>query len=400
MNEDLVFNLEQPLIIPTVNNYQNRGNFKFIVDGKSLDWYNARLSLYFKLTLLNGTAITLTDRNGIVNGSSSFIKKIGFIINGKEVYQCNYANHVVNIKNLLEFDTSYAKTIASNEFYYLDKTSYPNRNEFTGKIVQHTKANNDQQNWVEEIVLYRKNNQFNKGYFDRKSILGRSNIVNCEIPLNRYSFFEALKDKILPYSNFELNIEFESDNNLIWRQLGQVCRIIITKLQLFIPQSTIITKMTPKSYLNEYVTNSTDLRQREGNFRITNDISKPRHVFIFIVNSANFNSQTANPFLYQTFNVADNRKLTRCYLKANENEYPNIHYKPSTEPSRVYRDVMSYADGTLLNRKNFESLFPFIYFKLPNLEDKVKLSFHYELSGVPNADYTIFAIVLHEKNLI
>ena len=58
MNEDLVFNLEQPLIIPSNNNYQNRGNFKFVVDGKSLDWYNARLSMFFKLTRINGTAIT------------------------------------------------------------------------------------------------------------------------------------------------------------------------------------------------------------------------------------------------------------------------------------------------------------------------------------------------------
>ena len=30
--EDLVFNLEQPLIIPTNNNYQNRGSCKFVVD--------------------------------------------------------------------------------------------------------------------------------------------------------------------------------------------------------------------------------------------------------------------------------------------------------------------------------------------------------------------------------
>ena len=50
--------------------------------------------------------------------------------------------------------------------------------------------------------------------------------------------------------------------------------------------------MSSKCYLNEYVTNSTDLRQREGNFKITNEVSKPRHVFIFIVNSANINSQT------------------------------------------------------------------------------------------------------------
>ena len=157
-----------------------------------------------------------------------------------------------------------------------------------------------------------------------KKLSGNSSIVNCEIPLNRYPFFEALRNKMLPDSRFELNFEFESDNNLIWREGNDVCRVIITKLQLFIPSVTIdgryktttATAKAPKSwtYLNEYVTNSTDLRQREGNFRITNEVSKPRPVFIFIVNSANINSQTANPFLYQTFNVANNRKLTRCYL--------------------------------------------------------------------------------------
>ena len=398
MNEDLVFNLEQPLIIPSNNNYQNRGNFKFVVDVKSLDWYNARLSMYFKLTKINGDNVNINDKNGIVNGASSFIKKISFSINGREVYQCNYANHVVNIKNLLEFDTSYSETIATNEFYYLDTTKYPNRNKYSTRRVQH--AINDAANaWMPRLFIEKENTTYNEGFKKRKKQLGNSRNVNCEIPLNRYSFFEALKDKMLPDSRFELNMEFESDN-LIWRRGNDVCRVIITKLQLYIPQSTLITKMTPKSYLNEYVTNSTDLRQREGNFRIINEVTKPRHVFIFIVNSVNFNSQTANPFLYQTFNVANNRKLTRCYLKANEKVYPNIHYKPSTEPSRVYRDVMPYGDGTLLNRNNFESLFPFIYFKLPNLEDKVKLSFHYELSGEPNADYTIFAIVLHEKNLI
>ena len=45
MNDVLVFEPEQPLVIPTNNNYQNRGNFKFVVDAKSLDWYNARLSM-------------------------------------------------------------------------------------------------------------------------------------------------------------------------------------------------------------------------------------------------------------------------------------------------------------------------------------------------------------------
>lgn len=64
--EDLVFNLEQPLIIPTTNNYQNRGNFKFVVDRESLDWYNARLSMDFKLTKLTGGNVIINDKNGLL----------------------------------------------------------------------------------------------------------------------------------------------------------------------------------------------------------------------------------------------------------------------------------------------------------------------------------------------
>ena len=80
MNEDLVFNLEQPLIIPTAGNYQQRGNFKFVGDCKSLDWYNARLSMYFKLTRLNGFNVILINKNGIVNGASSFVKKLVLVL--------------------------------------------------------------------------------------------------------------------------------------------------------------------------------------------------------------------------------------------------------------------------------------------------------------------------------
>lgn len=152
MNEDLVFNLEQPLIIPTNNNYQNRGNFKFVVNRKLLDWYNARLSMDFKLTKLTGLNVIINDKNGIVNSASSFVKKISVSINGREIYQCSSANHVVNIKNLLEYNPSYAETIASNEFYYLDTTNSPNRNEYLTRQVQHGR-NNANTGWMPRIFI-------------------------------------------------------------------------------------------------------------------------------------------------------------------------------------------------------------------------------------------------------
>ena len=165
------------------------------------------------------------------------------------------------------------------------------------------------------------------------------------------------------------------------------------------------------TYLNEVVERSPNLQQQTGQFRITNGISKPRHVFVWIINTANNNSQTANPFLYNTFSIStDPRTLNRCYLEVgNGNEYPDIAYKPAEDPSRVFRDLMSYVfanndfqGGTLLNRENFENIFPFVYFDLTkqklDIKDGVtKLAFHYELSGGTAAEYNIYALILHER---
>ena len=68
-----------------------------------------------------------------------------------------------------------------------------------------------------------------------KVLLGLSTEVNCEIPLNRYSFSEELQDKLLPNMKIDLNIEFDDDKNLIWRQGaadagGRSYRLIIKRL--------------------------------------------------------------------------------------------------------------------------------------------------------------------------
>ena len=321
----------------------------------------------------------------MVNGAHSFIKKISFSSNGREVYDCNYANQVINIKNLLEYDTQYADSIASNEFYFLDTSINPSADEF---MVSGTNQ------------LAKRRPAFNKGFPIRKEVLGTSSIVNCEIPLNRYSFFNVLNNKLLPGEKFELFVEIENDNNLTWRTTLVNLRTVITDLQLVIPKFQ--PKLTTRSwsYLNEYVVTLLNLRQKEGIFKITNSISKPRHVFEFIINKTKVSSPANNPFLYNTFDVVNNKKLLRCYLTVNNDTYPINHYKPTTEIARIYRDVMAYNNfqGGLLNINNFKSLFSFIHFNLSksNYED-VELTFHYELSGETNNDYTIFAIVLHEK---
>ena len=424
--EDVVFDLEQALAAPANAAHQTKTGYRFIADNTGeatpFDWYNARFSVDFKVNhLAAGANIDADgDQMGIVNGSSSLIEKLSILTSGRDVYSCNYANHIVNIKNLLEYNPSYAKSVGTNEFYYLDTSRHAERQKFTSRQVTHRRneANNaDQAGEMLDAVVA----NYNKGFAIRKVLLGDSATVRCEIPLNRYSFFESLDDKLLPNTKIELNIELESDGNLIWRAGGNDCRVILTRFQLFVPRITfnkngneIYLKNYLKpynwKYLNEVVERSNNSQQQTGHFRITNAISKPRHVFVFAINTANIDSQTANPFLYNTFNLPNNANISSCYLEVgNGNEYPDIHFKPATDPARVFREVMGYVyanndfqGGTLLNRSNFESLFPFIYFDLTkqkmDIKDGVtKLAFHYELSANPNADYNFYAIILHER---
>ena len=84
------------------------------------DWFNSRLSVDFKVDkLADHAALTLTDHNRIVNGSNTLIKRLSITANGRQVYDCDNANHCVNIKNLLEYNPSYAKSVGTNEFTFL-----------------------------------------------------------------------------------------------------------------------------------------------------------------------------------------------------------------------------------------------------------------------------------------
>ena len=228
---------------PGNTHYQNRDGIRFVTDNTGdatpFDWYNSRLSIDFKVNkLADETALTLTDRNGIVNGSNTLIKKLSITANRREVYSCNYANHCVNIKNLLEYIPSYAKSVGTNEFYFPDTTRYADKEKYTKRVVPHRRnpANNGDE---AGLMLDDVNVNYDKGFAARKALLGLSAKVNCEIPLNRYSFFEALEDKLLSNTKTELNIEFDDDKNLIWRKEGidsdtSNYRIIIERLQLFV----------------------------------------------------------------------------------------------------------------------------------------------------------------------
>ena len=400
--EDVVFELETALKTDLAKDAsQTKTNHRFVVDnsGEStpFDWYHARFNADINLEkLADGADVAADDQNGIVNSAYSLIKKLNVKMNGVDVYDCSEANQATNIKNLLEYSQGYSKSQGTNEFFYIDTK-------------RHAEERAAQAN-------------YNSGFAARKLLLNAGATANAEIPLIRYGFFESLHGELLPNSRIELKIDLESDANLVW-QAADDCRVVLSKFQLIVPRivfnadgkSLYISKYldTRKwTYLRELVERGDSTQQKTGSFRISTAINKPRHVFVYIINDANDESQTANKFLYNTFSVVDNKVLNSCFLEVgNGKEYPEVHYRPSDEPTRVFRDVLKYvhansdyAGDTLINRSNFGSIFPFIYFDLTkqpaDIKDGMtKLTFKYTLSGTTNAKYSVYALVLSEQDV-
>ena len=152
------------------------------------------------------------------------------------MYDCNDANHVVHIKNLLDYSPAYAEKTASKEFFYLDTSRSADEREFE---VSGTNQ------------LAKRRAAYNKGFALRKALLGTSSTVNTKKPLNRYSFFKMLEDELLPNTRVEMNFEIDSDGNLIW-QAGADCRVVITRMLLYVPLITFNSE-GQSSYMSQYL---------------------------------------------------------------------------------------------------------------------------------------------------
>ena len=94
--EDVVFDLPN-------NGHQKKDQYRFVVDQyrfvfdqyrfvadnsgevTPFDWYNARISVDFKVNkLVDGANVAANDHNGIVNGSHSLIRNFDIKLNGKK----------------------------------------------------------------------------------------------------------------------------------------------------------------------------------------------------------------------------------------------------------------------------------------------------------------------------
>ena len=121
--------------------------------------------------------------------------------------------------------------------------------------------------------------------------------------------------------------------------------------------------------------------------------------------------QEHNIFTFKTFRIgANTRYFSKVQLEMNNSIYYPQLALSANEESRLYRALMNFnsgyndfLSGSLTDRSNFRNVWNHL-FDLRNQEEDTKnsivsLTFRYELNGGNATNYTLNALVLHEKEI-
>ena len=327
---------------------------------------------------------------------------------------------------LLNYTKSYADSVGSDQFFYLDTSAAANINLFGDRTIN---IRDDQPSPTARAIPMPKNNaDYNEGFAKRKALTDGGLTQNISIPLNLYSYFASFKRNIHPNLKINIELRLEQDANLIFRNAAEDGKIIVSKLRLWCPKLIFNAEglnlyrsdyMKPKKwpYLAEYFYKFTRAGDNRGDMvRLVTSIRKPRHVFIWTVPEASYAAQTANIFVFDTNSIgANNVHFSRAQLVVNNSKYyPELSVN-ANEKTKLYRALMEYNGtytqdkicGSLINRDNFNKLFGVLYFDLRKQDDdlidaSVTINFNYQLSGAPDAaanQYRINVLILHENEI-
>ena len=383
-NELVRFQLDDVIRAPANGQHQTKNGYKFTINDRSAfyDWYNGYLEVQFQLQkTADAAGYAAADRITTINGSHSLIKHLTIRSAGKIIYDTDNLHKVCFVKNLLEYSDDFSRSVAKNSFWYLD----------TNATTANTNAGFEARRLQTQAV------QNNGG--------GGAKNINVIIPLNRFSFFEELEDKMLVPMQLQFEITLNDDGELIHMANGtDPGRVVVNRFLLWVPRLTpkdslydkfvsSFLKETQWKYLREMYQQSAPATS-SGFFQISASIDNVKHIFVWLKRTAPPNDDPAedNPFLMNTFklNAADaNSSLLNCRL-----EYGNGVFYPETEYDteskvRIFQDVMAYAmrkndynTGTQLNLANFGSLYSLVYFDLSyQVEIKVSKSQAQKVGG-------------------
>ena len=172
----------------------------------------------------------------------------------------------------------------------------------------------------------------NPGIRQRAALSHEGNTVETILPLNRYSFFEGLSDRLLPPMQLEFETVLQDDTEMIFQNQNSSCGFHNYDSLMRVRSSQIsenFLKPTQWKYLKEMLHLSSSRRDANGTWLITPGVKNPKHVFVFFQQTRKQKAFTQNPYIFDTFDLDgdDSAKLATCRLQYGTIFYPELDYE-------------------------------------------------------------------------
>ena len=134
------------------------------------------------------------------------------------------------VKNLLEYSDDFSRSVAKDSFWYLD----------VANLADMTAAEN---------TGFEARRNLSKRVGEGGGAENVAKDINVIIPLNRFSFFEELYDKMLVPMQLEFTIELQDDTELIYKAAAAAAgQVVVNRFLLWVP------RLIPKDILfNKFV---------------------------------------------------------------------------------------------------------------------------------------------------
>ena len=222
-NELVRFQLDDVIRAPANGQHQTKNGYKFTINDRSAfyDWYNGYLEVQFQLQkTADAAGYAAADRITTINGSHSLIKHLTIRSAGKIIYDTDNLHKVCFVKicwNILTTSAGQSPRTVSGIWIPMQQppTRMPDL-KLGGCKLKRFKNNGG----------------------------GGAKNINVIIPLNRFSFFEELEDKMLVPMQLQFEITLNDDGELIHMANGtDPGRVVVNRFLLWVP------RLTPKDSL-------------------------------------------------------------------------------------------------------------------------------------------------------
>lgn len=390
--------------------------------------HNSYLYVCGRVLNTDGSSLGATDIVSLQNNGFNLFSTAQYFIEDTLVENIQNVGLITLANNLIDFSDDYAKSSASNSFWYKDTADSTNLDpQMYDEADKETQVKDVTRTLLYLAKGFNYNPEYNKGFRTRVSICKSSNMVSMFLPLSRLFGFCRDNNKIFRGVEHSIKLQKNSNANILITSTNKSFQFELSTLSWKLPK--VIPSLATMSQLETALANkSTSTLMWEANtihrsavmtandqqvdWQVTTSTHKPTHIYLMFQKASREGNMKGNNMLF------DNMDLERLHVTLNSTkQYPDTGYvcnftDEKADYSEVYTSFLAAGlkslavdTGTVVSYNEFKSLYPIFHIDVSKRDDSLyesqsttNIQLSYTLRSPASENYYAYCMVESERS--